>query len=1314
MAEYVHTILEFLEKNHFTNAEAALRSELMTRLSSNGSGSLPLSDDLKQESGAKPNEICNGGQGPEWRDAGYMHIKNDIPYHLNRGTSFENGMEGLKDEAEKSRPFSFSHKAMLNKPRDSELPVKELGCYSFKYKLSGEPRDQNTEQTVSEAKQMPASEDDYADEAWVCSETSFEPKQLQDSAGASEDRFIFQKDHVLSKEKFDFSSPEEQVLVLNAVSSEVVESEERLKNKSRQAKDKLYETQKGEILDEGSLEVQCSSIKTHSTKEWIAGIDPVSRVDGDRHVSMRGDGSMNLHGGQNSLSEHDEKTSCSQFTGVMFDGELNIKEQVNSNQGSEFVVREVSADEGAQNIAYFQEYFGENTGLKSTMQSQNPFCPWKDGSFRTATPFPPGDNSVNDEQLFENQILEKVFNERQQGIVQRGMKGSKIAEKEIDKEGESMQICDHLGSPEQEKLERSTILQIGENILNVSQERFDVGRTMNSIGSQTKRMDLETSFSLGPYFNAPAGQEIRPSGEELTIGSNKLSPSQTIDGVASGLVFADGLRSFVDCPIERWDFDEYDNDDDLGYIRKPVEDEAWILAHEIDYVNNNVQKRYEHRRTPNQDINVKKNQNESQSFVENLCFLGEKSKNVETKAASQDLLGLYTANLYGKRDFNGLADHHDGQSVGDGEKSLMLVSPEWQGFAMQSNGVEMLSSGEISSNDQQTKENVFWVDDDQHQLVRSTCLENCDIEDAGIDVKGSSVVLSSEAVDIDGSKPVKYDQSSSSHSSLDRAEEVQERQEPENDKMVRNESDFLRDHTAIYDCQAGKSKLEQGFIKDVLKERHDELYSQNPYGRSLDFEGFSFPYPSGTGDVEEFKAEPGKSLWSTNTSSMIFEGTNGYDHAMIGPDVRSPPRRKSNESSLIASQRDGDLLNAATASAMHLTTSTLESAEGNINKGENFNDIDDGDVGVIEDEEAAALQEQVKQIKAQEDEFETFDLQIVHRRNRTGFEEDKNYHVALNSVIAGHYHVIEKLGSAAFSNAVQAHDLHTGMDVCLKIIKNNKEFFDQSLDEIKLLKFVNRHDPADKYHILRLYNYFYYHEHLFIVCELLKANLYEFNKFNRESGGEVYFTMPRIQSIAIQCLEALQFLHNLGLIHCDLKPENILVKSYSRCEVKVIDLGSSCFETDHLCPYVQSRSYRAPEVILGLPYDKRIDIWSLGCILAELCSGNVLFQNESSATLLARIIGIVGPIDTEMLDMGHNTLKYFTKDYMLYEQNQDTNRLEFLMPKKSSLRHRLSMGDEGFLDFVSYLLEINPKKRPTASEALQHPWLSYPYEPISS
>ncbi|KAJ7959644.1 Kinase family protein [Quillaja saponaria] len=343
------------------------------------------------------------------------------------------------------------------------------------------------------------------------------------------------------------------------------------------------------------------------------------------------------------------------------------------------------------------------------------------------------------------------------------------------------------------------------------------------------------------------------------------------------------------------------------------------------------------------------------------------------------------------------------------------------------------------------------------------------------------------------------------------------------------------------------------------------------------------------------------------------------------------------------------------------------------------------------------------------DEYEVFDLRIIHRKNRTGFEENKDFPIVLNTVIAGRYYVTEYLGSAAFSKVIQAHDLHTGTDVCLKIIKNDKDFFDQSLDEIKLLKFVNKNDPVDECHILRLYDYFYHQEHLFIVCELLRANLYEFQKFNQESGGEAYFTLNRLQVITRQCLEALEYLHSLGIIHCDLKPENILIKSYKRCEIKVIDLGSSCFQSDNLCLYVQSRSYRAPEVILGLPYDQKIDIWSLGCILAELCSGEVLFPNDAIVMILARMIGMLGPIDVDMLVRGQETHKYFKKINDLYFVNEETNELEYIIPVESSLEHHLLVTDVKFIDFIKYLLKINPKRRPTAKQALEHPWLSHVY-----
>ncbi|KAI9072465.1 hypothetical protein K1719_045577 [Acacia pycnantha] len=350
--------------------------------------------------------------------------------------------------------------------------------------------------------------------------------------------------------------------------------------------------------------------------------------------------------------------------------------------------------------------------------------------------------------------------------------------------------------------------------------------------------------------------------------------------------------------------------------------------------------------------------------------------------------------------------------------------------------------------------------------------------------------------------------------------------------------------------------------------------------------------------------------------------------------------------------------------------------EARHDKAEEFHESDDA--ADITDDEL------VKYIP--EDDYEVFDLRIIHRKNRTGFEESKDFPIVLNTMIAGRYDITAYLGSAAFN------------------------FFDQSLDEIKLLKLVNKHDPADRFHILRLYDYFYNQEHLFIVTELLRANLYEFQRFNQESGGEAYFTMTRLQHITHQCLEALQYLHSLGIIHCDLKPENILIKNYKRCEIKVIDLGSSCFQTDNLCLYVQSRSYRAPEVILGLQYDEKIDIWSLGCILAELCFGEVLFPNDGVVMILARMIGMLGPIDLEMLVKGQETHKYFTEEFDIYYVNEETDQVEYIIPEESPLEQHLQVTDTMFIDFVRYLLSINPKTRPTATQALRHPWISHIYK----
>lgn len=245
-----------------------------------------------------------------------------------------------------------------------------------------------------------------------------------------------------------------------------------------------------------------------------------------------------------------------------------------------------------------------------------------------------------------------------------------------------------------------------------------------------------------------------------------------------------------------------------------------------------------------------------------------------------------------------------------------------------------------------------------------------------------------------------------------------------------------------------------------------------------------------------------------------------------------------------------------------------------------------------------------------------FNLQIIFEPYKTGFEATKDLEVTRHSIIAGRYEVYDVLGEAAFSKALQCIDLFAQIDeeneknyvgssfsaisnnselangsfgdapldkpkpssnskwVCLKVIKNNKDFFDQSLDEVKLLQYINSCGDSNEYNFLNLIDYFYYKEHLFIVSELLKENLYEFNKFIYENKLKKFFTLKRIKKIAYQLCVALKFIHNLKLIHCDIKPENILIKSFSKCEIKLIDFGLSCFVTDHPSSYLQSRSYR--------------------------------------------------------------------------------------------------------------------------------------------
>jgi len=369
--------------------------------------------------------------------------------------------------------------------------------------------------------------------------------------------------------------------------------------------------------------------------------------------------------------------------------------------------------------------------------------------------------------------------------------------------------------------------------------------------------------------------------------------------------------------------------------------------------------------------------------------------------------------------------------------------------------------------------------------------------------------------------------------------------------------------------------------------------------------------------------------------------------------------------------------------------------------------------------------------------FVEFHLPVVYKPYKTGLEPSPKLELSNGDIVAGRYQVASEIGSAAFSVAYHCVDMQESVgnpNVCLKVIQNSKDFLDQSLDEIKVLQLlqygrdgnighpnslVSSSHVCDLHHILHLRRYFYYKEHLILVTELLEDNLYEFDcKIRRLENFSEYFTLPRLCYITRQVLVALQYVHSLGLIHSDVKPENILLWSHQNAKVKLIDFGSACFITDQLSSYVQSRSYRAPEVVLGLPYDSKIDLWSLGCVVAELFTGRVLFQNESIVEMLALIESVCGGVPRDMVKNGSKSPEYYLSSGLLCSKHSmEENDAQVVLydiyrPTRSKLEDWLQLPpaaddavESQFLDFLRKLLTIDPANRLTAEDALAHPWI---------
>eukprot|EP00658_Telonema_sp_P-2_P024822 TRINITY_DN1998_c0_g3_i1.p1 TRINITY_DN1998_c0_g3~~TRINITY_DN1998_c0_g3_i1.p1 ORF type:complete len:360 (+),score=107.27 TRINITY_DN1998_c0_g3_i1:88-1080(+) len=273
-----------------------------------------------------------------------------------------------------------------------------------------------------------------------------------------------------------------------------------------------------------------------------------------------------------------------------------------------------------------------------------------------------------------------------------------------------------------------------------------------------------------------------------------------------------------------------------------------------------------------------------------------------------------------------------------------------------------------------------------------------------------------------------------------------------------------------------------------------------------------------------------------------------------------------------------------------------------------------------------------------------------------------------------------------------------GSEMCIRD-RNKKRFHHQALVEVKLLQYCKERDPHDQANLVHMEEYFYFRNHLCITFELMSINLYELIKNNNFQG----LSLGLIRRFAVQLISALRCLKKLRIIHCDLKPENILLRQPNKSGIKIIDFGSSCFEDERVYTYIQSRFYRSPEVILGLPYDEGIDMWSFGCILAELYTGYPLFPGENEMEQMACIMEVFGRPPSELVEISSRRKMFF--DSQGNPRIVANSRGKKRRPGTKDLAHTMQCGDSKFIDFLECCLRWDPRTRFGPEEAIQHEWI---------
>lgn len=329
------------------------------------------------------------------------------------------------------------------------------------------------------------------------------------------------------------------------------------------------------------------------------------------------------------------------------------------------------------------------------------------------------------------------------------------------------------------------------------------------------------------------------------------------------------------------------------------------------------------------------------------------------------------------------------------------------------------------------------------------------------------------------------------------------------------------------------------------------------------------------------------------------------------------------------------------------------------------------------------------------------------------------------------YKILAPLGEGTFGRVLECWDRKLRSYCAIKIIRNVQKYRDAAMLEIDVLKTVQKSDPEGKFNCIKMQTWFDYRGHICMVFEKCGLSLFDFLRKNHYKP----FSSNLVQNYGRQLMHAVAFLHTLKLVHTDLKPENILLLSsaYQRVPVssgskftkrvpmdstiRLIDFGSATFENQHHSTVVSTRHYRAPEVILGMGWSYPCDIWSVGCILVELLTGDALFQTHENLEHLAMMEVVLGEMEQGVINRANKHAQKYFKDFgglaertlLNWPDGAQSRESIRAVGKMKPLQDIVSSRLDGltarhFTDLLSKMLRFAPEERITPAEALRHPF----------